>query len=92
MCGLPAGSLGRPWDTNPGNQAILEAHDAEIPYHLMTHDQQNDEQFIYDNLLILHWFEHRRHGHCGDPNCLKYNPRIRELAAYMMAARRACAT
>jgi len=90
MCDLPAGPLGG-WDTklNNGNQTVLEAHDVR-PYHLLTPAQQNDEQFIYDNLIMLHWFEHRRDAHCGDPNCLQYNPKIRVTAAVVLAARSAC--
>jgi hypothetical protein len=89
MCGLPAGPLGPPFDTKPGNQTVLEAHDV-LPYHLLTPQQQNDEQFIYNNFIMLHWFEHRRDAHCGDPKCLQYNPNIRELAAYVLAARVSC--
>lgn len=81
MCGLAA----RFEKSGP-----LENHDAEVPYHLMTDTQKNDEQFIYDNLLTLHHFEHRADGHCGDPNCLRYNPDIRAFAAISLDYKQYC--
>jgi hypothetical protein len=91
MCGLPAGPLGPPFDTKPGNQTVLEAHDV-LPYHKLTPAQQNDEQFIYNNFIMLHWFEHRRIAHCGDPNCLEYDPGIRDVAKVVLTARQNCTT
>lgn len=91
MCGLRAGPIGAPFDTQVNDSGHLEAHDVQ-PYHLLTKEQQNDYAFIMTNFIMLHWHEHRRIAHCGDPNCLKYNPNIRTLAAIVMASKAADCT
>lgn len=85
MCGLPRGSLGG-LDGAEGVQANMDAHDVH-PYHLLTEEQKNDYDFLMGNLISLHHFEHHHCAHGGDPECLKYNPQIREIAAYVLASR-----
>lgn len=88
MCGVKGGPLGG-LDGAPGIQTQLEAHDVH-PYHLLTPEQQNDYNFIMSNFIMLHHLEHHRIAHCGDPNCLQFNPKIRVTAAVVLAARTAC--
>jgi hypothetical protein len=90
MCGIPKGSLGK-LDGQPGTQENIEAHDVK-PWHLLTKQQQNDYNFLYANMIALHHFEHHHEAHCGDPNCLQYNPNIRAIAAQVLAARTTCQT
>lgn len=87
MCGGKAGPIGPPFDTQVNNSGHLEAHDVQ-PYHLLTTEQQNDYDFIMSNFIMLHWHEHRRIAHAGDPDCLMYNPNIREMAAYILAQKK----
>lgn len=89
MCGGKAGPIGAPFDTQVNNSTHLESHDVQ-PYHLLTSAQQNDYNFLMSNFIMLHWPEHRRIAHCGDPNCLSYNPKIRQIAASVLAARSSC--
>jgi hypothetical protein len=92
MCGLPAGTLRTPTvnlDGQPGSQEQLEAHDVQ-PYHTLTPKQQNDYRFIYGNLIMLHHFEHHHIAHCGDPECLRFNPQIRVIADWVMKAQVSC--
>jgi hypothetical protein len=88
MCGSTAGANGA-LDGAPGDQLELDAHDV-FPYHLMTPTQQSDYNFLMSNFIVLHHLEHHRIAHCSDPNCLKYNPGIRQLAATVLAARSQC--
>jgi hypothetical protein len=83
MCGSPAGSLGGPYDGTQGSQTMLEAHDVQ-PYHTLTYAQKNDYNFILSNFIMLHRFEHHRYAHCCDPECGKFDPKIRELAAAVL--------
>jgi len=88
MCGLPAGALGQ-LDGAEGVQANIEAHDVQ-PYHTLTVQQQNDYNFLMGNLIALHHFEHHHIAHCGDPDCLQYDPLIRQAAAYVLSQRTNC--
>jgi hypothetical protein len=90
MCGLPAGSLGK-LDGATGVQSQIDEHDVK-PWHLLTKEEQNDETFLYSNLMSIHHFSHHHIAHCGDPNCLQYNPKIREIGAYVLDARSSCTT
>ena len=88
MCGLPAGPFGG-LDGDAGIQEQLEAHDV-VPYHTLTTTQQNDYNFIYNNFILLHHFEHHQIGHCGDPECYKYNPDVRQVAAVILSNTQNC--
>jgi hypothetical protein len=88
MCGLPGGSLGG-LDGKPGTQEIIEFHDVK-PWHLLTEEEQNDQNFLYENGMNLHHFEHHHDAHCGDPKCLQYNAKIREIGAIVLQERANC--
>ncbi len=61
----------------------LEAHDL-TPYHLLSESEKHDYSFLILNLITLCHHDHRQQAHCGDPNCLLFNTRIRDLARYVV--------
>jgi hypothetical protein len=72
---------------NIGKQ--IEAHDV-LPYHTLNDIQKNDYNFLMTNLISLCHQEHRQIAHCGDPKCLKYNNKIREIARTVESYRQYC--
>lgn len=62
-----------------GLKKPVEAHDV-TPYHLVVDADAKPYEFWIRNFITLCRHDHRRLAHCGDPQCLSYNPRIRSLA------------
>jgi hypothetical protein len=58
----------------------LEAHDVQ-PYHLIPDPESKTRDFWYGNFITLCFHDHRAIGHCADPKCILYNPKIREIAS-----------
>ena len=58
----------------------LEAHDV-LPYHLIPEPESKTRDFWYGNFITLCFHDHRAMGHCADPKCDRYNPRVREIAS-----------
>lgn len=67
----------------------LEAHDV-IPYHTLPDAATKTYEWWMDNMITLCHRDHRAHAHCSDPNCLLFNPRIRELATAVQPFRQYC--
>lgn len=62
-----------------GHKKPNEAHDV-LPYHKLTDAQKHDYAWLMWNFITLDYACHRQLGHCNDPNCMKFNPKIREIA------------
>jgi hypothetical protein len=57
---------------------ILESHDI-LPYRCLTEVQRHDRDFLKRNLILLCHEHHHIVAHLGDPDWLKFDPRIREI-------------
>jgi hypothetical protein len=73
-----------------GIKKNLEAHD-KLPYHLLTDAQKNDYGWLYGgNFITLCFNCHRQIGHCGDPNCMEFNPKIEQIVSSVSRYRKYC--
>ena len=70
-------------------QKDVEAHDV-TPYRLIPRPETLTIADWLRNFITLCRHDHRKQAHCGDPSCLYYNPRIRELAAQVREFRESC--
>ena len=68
-------------------EAEIEAHDI-LPYHLLTEIQRHDRDFLKQNFISLCYKHHHIVAHRGDPLCIKFNPRIREIAERRLRQKR----
>jgi hypothetical protein len=67
----------------------IEAHDVR-PYHVIPNPESKTRDFWYGNFITLCYHDHRSIGHCADPKCDRYNPRIRDIASAVGNFRASC--
>jgi hypothetical protein len=67
----------------------LEAHDVQ-PYHTIPDAATKTYDFWMTNMISLCHRDHRAFAHCNDPDCMLYNPRIRDLATVVVSYRQYC--
>ena len=65
-----------------GDSKQLEAHDI-YPFHKWPFPDKVSYDEWYLNLISLCHTDHRRHAHCRDPDCMLYQPAIREIAMFI---------
>jgi hypothetical protein len=61
-----------------GETSNIEAHDI-LPYHQLTEGQRHNKNFLKQNLISLCHDHHQNVAHLGDPDWIKFDPRIREI-------------
>lgn len=63
-----------------GRSSDTEAHDI-LPYRQLTEDQTHDREFLEQNFILLCHEHHHSVAHLGDPYCIEFDPKIKEICA-----------
>ena len=64
----------------------LEVHD-KLPFHCIMNPESWSVADWTGNFIVLCTHDHRMQAHCGDPNCLDFNPAIETLAGVVTESR-----
>ena len=72
-----------------GNKKGVECHDV-YPYHKIVMPAQWTIVMWLANFFDLCGNCHHYFGHCGDPACDAYNPKVRDIAAAIAKLKKYC--
>lgn len=70
-----------------GETSDIEGHDI-LPYSRLTEGQRRNRDFLKQNIISLCHEHHHNVAHLGDPDWIKFDPRIREICELHLRSQR----